>query len=145
MMARLDGILEGAYRYAAQMPVDKLETMLPDRPRSYRQLIYHIFQIPETFVDVLDLCELGFERATAAATGRPGYHPSVLLKLYIYGYLNRVQSSRRLEREAGRNVETMWLLGRLETQEEAVAEKDGTRVAIASSDYVAIIFWPRLT
>jgi transposase len=57
------------------------------------------------------LAEMNFERVEPAATGRPSYHPSVLLKLYIYGYLNRVQSSRRLEREAGRNVEVMWLLG----------------------------------
>ena len=66
----------------------------------------------DEFVDALDLAEMCFGRATPAATGRPSYHPSVLLKLYIYGYLNRVQSSRRLEREAGRNVEVMWLLGR---------------------------------
>src|ERR1700730_14219211 len=56
---------------------------------------------------------LGFWGFYPAARGRPSSHPSVLLKLYIYGYLNRVQSSRRLEREAGRNVEVMWLLGRL--------------------------------
>src|ERR1019366_1595348 len=55
---------------------------------------------------------ISFETASKA-TGRPSYHPSILLRLYIYGYLNRVQSSRRLEREAGRNVEVMWLLGRL--------------------------------
>src|SRR5262249_57802136 len=67
----------------------------------------------DAFVDALNLAELGFDGVSPAATGRPSYHPSVLLKLYIYGYLNRVQSSRRLEREAGRNVEGMWLLGRL--------------------------------
>lgn len=70
-------------------------------------------RVIDVFVDALDLAELGFEGVKPAATGRPSYHPSVLLKLYIYGYLNRVQSSRRLEREAGRNVEAMWLLGRL--------------------------------
>ena len=57
-----------------------------------------------------------------AATGRPSYHPSILLKLYIYGYLNRVQSSRRLEREAGRNVEVMWLLGRLAPDHKTIAD-----------------------
>ena len=67
----------------------------------------------DVFVDQLDLGTLGFERVQPAATGRPAYHPSVLLKLYIYGYLNRIQSSRRLEREAQRNVELMWLMGRL--------------------------------
>jgi transposase len=67
----------------------------------------------DAFVDALDLAELGFDGVEPAETGRPSYHPSALLKLYVYGYLNRVQSSRRLEREAGRNVEVMWLLGRL--------------------------------
>ena len=59
------------------------------------------------------LSRLGFDGVAPEATGRPSYHPSVLLKLYICGYLNRVQSSRRLEREAGRNLEVMWLTGRL--------------------------------
>jgi len=59
-------------------------------------------RVIDAFVDALDLAELGFDRVEPAATGRPSYHPSVLLKLYIYGYLNRVQSSRRLEREAAR-------------------------------------------
>lgn len=67
----------------------------------------------EAFVLSLDLVELGFTRATPAATGRPGYDPADLLKLSVYGYLNRVRSSRLLEREAARNVEVMWLLGRL--------------------------------
>jgi len=70
-------------------------------------------RVVEVFVDELDLKALGFERATAAATGRPGYHPATLLKIYIYGYLNRIASSRRLERECGRNVELMWLTRRL--------------------------------
>src|SRR3990172_750769 len=67
----------------------------------------------DAFVDALDLASLGFDGVEPAATGRPAFHPSVLLKLYIYGYLNRAQSSRRLEREAGRNLEVLWLLGRL--------------------------------
>src|SRR5205814_2618832 len=70
-------------------------------------------RVIDVFVDSLDLAEMSFEGVEPAVTSRPSYHPSVLLKLYIYGYLNRVQSSRRLEREAGRNVEVMWLLGRL--------------------------------
>ena len=69
-------------------------------------------QVIDVFVDELDLAALGFEGVAPEVTGRPSYHSSVLLKLYIYGYLNRVQSSRRLEREAGRNVEVMWLTGR---------------------------------
>ena len=69
-------------------------------------------RVIDVFVGELDLGDLGFGGVDPEATGRPSYHPSVLLKLYIYGYLNRVQSSRRLERKAGRNVEVMWLTGR---------------------------------
>src|SRR5208282_802950 len=76
----------------------------------------------EAFVDALDLPALGFSGALAKATGRPACHPAVLLKLYIYGYLNRIQSSRRLEREAGRNVELMWLLGRLAPDHKTIAD-----------------------
>jgi transposase len=76
----------------------------------------------DAFVDRLHLAELGFDGVEPAVTGRPGYHPSTLLKLYVYGYLNRVQSSRRLEREAGRNVEVMWLLGRLVPDHKTVAD-----------------------
>ena len=76
----------------------------------------------DAFVDALDLKELGFDGVEPAATGRPSFHPSVLLKLYIYGYLNRVQSSRRLEREAGRNLEVLWLLGRLIPDHKTIAD-----------------------
>jgi transposase len=67
----------------------------------------------DAFVEELDLKELGFASAEPAATGRPAYHPGTLLKIYIYGYLNRIQSTRRLERESQRNVELIWLTGRL--------------------------------
>jgi transposase len=70
-------------------------------------------RVVDVFVDELDLQKLGFEGVEPALTGRPSYHPAVMLKIYIYGYLNRIQSSRRLEREAQRNVELMWLTGRL--------------------------------
>lgn len=70
-------------------------------------------RVVDVFVDELDLGKLGFEGVEPAITGRPAYHPSVLLKIYIYGYLNRIQSSRRLEKETQRNVELMWLTGRL--------------------------------
>ncbi len=70
-------------------------------------------RVVEAFIDGLDLETLGFAGMTPAVTGRPAYHPSVMLKIYLYGYLNCVQSSRRLEREAGRNIELMWLTGRL--------------------------------
>src|SRR5215475_14097539 len=76
----------------------------------------------DVFVEELDLAELGFGGVEPEATGRPSYHPSSLLKLYIYGYLNRVQSSRRLERESGRNVEVMWLTGRLVPDHKTIAD-----------------------
>jgi len=79
-------------------------------------------RVIDAFVDALDLAGLGFGGVEPAATGRPSYHPSLLLKLYTYGYLNRVQSSRRLEREAGRNVEVMWLLGRLAPDHKTIAD-----------------------
>jgi transposase len=86
-------------------------------------------RVIDVFVDELDLADLGFSGAAPEATGRPSYHPSVLLKLYIYGYLNRVQSSRRLEREAGRNVEVMWLTGHLASDHKTIADfrKDNGR------------------
>jgi len=70
-------------------------------------------RVVDVFVDELNLGKLGFDGVDPAVTGRPGYHPAILLKLYIYGYLNRIQSSRRLEKECQRNVELMWLTGRL--------------------------------
>jgi transposase len=79
-------------------------------------------RVIDGFVEALDLAEMGFDGVEPAATGRPSYHPSLLLKLYIYGYLNRVQSSRRLEREAGRNVEVMRLLGRLAPDHKRIAD-----------------------
>ena len=86
-------------------------------------------RVIDIFVEELDLGELGFSGVDPEVTGRPSYHPSVLLKLYIYGYLNRVQSSRRLEREALRNVEVMWLVGRLAPDHKTIADfrKDNGR------------------
>ncbi|MBU2180792.1 MAG: IS1182 family transposase [Gammaproteobacteria bacterium] len=79
-------------------------------------------RVVDIFVDGLQLDALGFERVNAKQTGRPGYHPATMLKLYIYGYLNRVQSSRRLEKEAYRNVELMWLLERLTPDFKTIAD-----------------------
>ena len=98
-------------------------------------------RVIDVFVDELDLGGLGFDRVAPQATGRPGYHPSVLLKLYIYGYLNRVQSSRRLEREAGRNVEVMWLTGRLVPDHKTIADfrKDtGPAIRKVCAQFVAL-------
>jgi transposase len=95
----------------------------------------------DVFVEELDLSDLGFAGVDPEATGRPSYHPSVLLKLYIYGYLNRVQSSRRLEREAGRNVEVMWLTGRLVPDHKTIADfrKDnGAAIRRVCARFVAL-------
>src|SRR6202789_3821087 len=82
----------------------------------------HMCRVIDAFVARLALSELGFERAEAAETGRPGYDPRDLLKLYLYGYLNQIRSSRRLESECRRNVELMWLLGRLYPDHKSIAE-----------------------
>src|SRR6202162_933413 len=98
-------------------------------------------RVVEVFVDGLDLGELGFEGVDPAATGRPAYHPAVLLKLYIYGYLNRIQSSRRLEREAQRNVELMWLTQRLAPDFQTIADfrKDnGPASPAAGPQFIAL-------
>ena len=79
-------------------------------------------RVVEAFVEELDLHVLGFDGVEPCDTGRPSYHPSVLLKIYIYGYLNRIQSSRRLERECQRNVELMWLTGRLAPDFKTIAD-----------------------
>jgi len=79
-------------------------------------------RVVDVFVDELDFKALGFEGAEPEATGRPGYHPATLLKIYIYGYLNRIQSSRRLERETQRNVELIWLTGRLSPDFKTIAD-----------------------
>jgi transposase len=98
-------------------------------------------RVVDVFVDELDLAQLGFDRVDPKATGRPSYHPSVLLKLYIYGYLNQIQSSRRLEREAGRNVEVMWLTGRLVPDHKTIADfrKDnGSAIRRVCARFVAL-------
>ena len=98
-------------------------------------------RVIEAFVEGLDLGALGFGGVEPKATGRPAYHPSVLLKLYIYGYLNRVQSSRRLEREAARNVEVMWLCGRLVPDHKTIADfrkADGAAIRKVCAQFVAL-------
>jgi len=98
-------------------------------------------RVIDVFVDELDLADLRFDGVDPEVTGRPSYHPAVLLKLYIYGYLNRVQSSRRLEREAGRNVEVMWLTGRLVPDHKTIADfrKDnGPAIRKVCTQFVAL-------
>src|SRR5471032_1717851 len=105
--------IEGANRNQATLLPECLEDFITeDNP----------VRIVDAFVDELELASLGFDGATPAITGRPSYHPAVLLKIYIYGYLNRVQSSRRLERECQRNVELMWLTGSLAPDFKTIAE-----------------------
>ena len=98
------GFIEGVGRERSTLFPERLEDWVDED---------HLVRVVDLFVEELDLSGLGFERTTPARTGRPGYHPAILLKLFIYGYLNHVPSSRRLEREAGRNVELMWLTGAL--------------------------------
>jgi transposase len=124
--------VEGVDRGQSTLFPDRLEDWIgEDNP----------VRVVDVFVDELDLGGVGFGRVEPLATGRPGYHPAVLLKLYIYGYLNRVQSSRRLEREAGRNVEVMWLTGRLAPDHKTIADfrKDnGTAIRKVCSQFVAL-------
>jgi len=98
-------------------------------------------RVVDVFVDELNLAELGFTGISPAATGRPSYHPSTLLKIYIYGYLNRIQSSRRLEREAQRNVELMWLTERLAPDFKTIADfrrDNGTGIRNVCRRFVAM-------
>ena len=112
--------VEGIDRSQSTLFPDRLEDWIDDD---------NPVRMVDVFVDELDLGGLGFGRVAPKSTGRPSYHPSILLKLYIYGYLNRVQSSRRLEREAGRNVEVMWLCQRLVPDHKTIADfrKDNGR------------------
>src|SRR6187431_1238193 len=96
-------------------------TLLPDSLDDYVSDTNPLRMV-DVFVDELDLATLGFDGVIPAETGRPAYHPAILLKIYIYGYLNRIQSSRRLEREAQRNVEVMWLTGRLAPDFKTIAD-----------------------
>src|SRR5215467_1682976 len=110
---RMKGFVEGQDRSQSTLLPECLEDWI-DQNNPVRVI--------DVFVDGLDLADLGFVGVDPEATGGPSYHPLVLLKLYIYGYLNRVRSSRRLEREAGRNIEVMWLLGRLIPDHKTIAD-----------------------
>lgn len=126
------GFIEGSDRTQSTMFPECLEDWIDeDNP----------VRVIDVFIDELDLGCLGFERVAAASTGRPGYHSSILLKLYVYGYLNRVQSSRRLEREAGRNVEVMWLTGRLAPDHKTIADfrrDNGKAIRKVCSQFVSL-------
>lgn len=109
----MSGYFEGVDRAQVALFPERLEDWIVED---------HPVRVIDAFVDALDLSTAGFQRTAPAQTGRPGYHPSVLLKLFIYGYMNRIGSSRRLEREAGRNVEVMWLTGRLVPDHKTIAD-----------------------
>src|SRR6266436_8969211 len=98
-------------------------------------------RVVDVFIDELDLAALGFSGVVPEATGRPGYHPATLLKIYMYGYLNQVQSSRRLERECGRNLELIWLTGRLAPDFKTIADfrrANGPAITAACRQFVAL-------
>src|SRR5947199_5410046 len=96
-------------------------TLFPERLEEYLSE-HNPVRAVDVFVDELDLAQLGFGGVEPETTGRPAYHPATLLKIYIYGYLNRVQSSRRLERECQRNIELVWLTGRLMPDFKTIAD-----------------------
>jgi transposase len=121
--------------------VDRSQTTLfPDRLEDWIDEDNPVRAI-DVFVGELDLFDLGFERVVPKQTGAPAYHPAALLKLYIYGYLNRVQSSRSVEREAGRNVEVMWLVGRLVPDHRTIAnfrKDNGRAIRQVCAEFVAL-------
>ena len=97
-----------------------------------------VARVIDLFIDRLDISGLGF-KAEAADTGRPGFHPRTMLKIYVYGYLNQVHSSRRLEREAKRNVELMWLTGRLAPDHKTIAnfrKDNGAAIKLVCREFV---------
>jgi transposase len=98
-------------------------------------------RVVEAFIDALDLGVPGFDGMSPAVTGRPAYPPATMLKIYLYGYLNRIQSSRRLEREAGRNIELMWLTGRLAPDFKSIASfrrDNGAGIRAVCSQFVIL-------
>jgi transposase len=127
----MSGFIEGEDRHQATLFPERLDDYIAeDSP----------VRVIDVFIDELDMSGLGF-KTVAEVTGRPGYHPATLLKLYIYGYLNRIQSSRRLEREAQRNVELMWLTGRLAPDFKTIADfrKDnGEAIRLVCREFVML-------
>jgi transposase len=127
----MSGFIEGEDRTQA--------TLFPERIDDYISEDNAV-RVIDVFIDDLDLSGLGF-KVVPEATGRPAYHPGLMLKLFIYGYFNRVQSSRRLEREAGRNVELMWLLGRLAPDFKTIADfrkNNGEAIRLVCREFVML-------
>ncbi len=115
----MSGFIEGEARNQATLFPERLDDYIAEE---------NAVRVIDLFIEGMDLSGLGF-KTVSKATGRPAYHPATMLKLYVYGYLNRIQSSRRLEREAGRNVELMWLLARLAPDFKTISDfrKDNTK------------------
>src|SRR5437763_1104384 len=107
------GFIRGEGRQQVSLFPSILDELVP---------VNHMCRVIDAFVDRLDMGKTGFQRAEAAETGRPGYDPRDLLKLYLYGYFQRIRSSRRLEAECRRNVELMWLVGRLVPDHKSISE-----------------------
>ncbi len=127
----MSGFIEGEARTQAILFPERLDDYIAED---------NAVRVIDVFIDGLDLTNMGF-KTVPEITGRPAYHPATMLKLYVYGYLNRVLSTRRLEREAGRNVELMWLLGRLAPDFKTIADfrKDNTKaIRLVSRDFVLI-------
>jgi transposase len=115
-------------------------TLLPDSLEDYVTEDNPVRAI-DVFIDELDLAAMGFAGVAPEATGRPAYHPATLLKIYLYGYLNRIQSSRRLERETQRNIELMWLTGRLMPDFKTIADfrrDNGQAIRAACAQFVVL-------
>jgi len=127
----MSGFIEGEDRHQATLFPESLDEYIAEDSA---------VRVIDVFIDDLDISGLGF-KTEHADTGRPGYHPKTMLKLYVYGYLNRVQSSRRLEREAQRNVELMWLTGRLAPDFKTIADfrKDnGIAIRLVCREFVML-------
>jgi transposase len=127
----MSGFIQGDDRHQATLFPESLDEYVAEDSS---------VRVIDVFVDDLDVSGLGF-RTEAAATGRPAYHPRTMLKLYIYGYMNRVQSSRRLEREAQRNVELMWLTGRLAPDFKTIADfrrDNGEAIRLVCREFVML-------
>jgi len=127
----MSGFIEGENRFQS--------TLFPERVDDYVEED-SVVRVIDVFIDRLDISGLGF-KAEPAETGRPGYHPRTMLKIYVYGYLNQVHSSRRLEREAGRNVELMWLSGRLAPDFKTIAnfrKDNGEAIRLVCREFVML-------
>jgi transposase len=127
----MSGFIEGENRYQS--------TLFPERVDDYVEED-SVVRVVDVFIDRLDISGLGF-KTEHADTGRPGYHPRTMLKIYVYGYLNQIHSSRRLEREAKRNVELMWLTGRLAPDFKTIADfrrNNGEAIRLVCREFVML-------